>query len=324
MWVALGFFVALAGVILYGASRIESRSVRVIARVVAVVLVLPLVAVIGLVVYVAAPTSGDGVARERAEATAVEIADELVVPHHNSNGVLDGEQLALHAVQRAADLESGLGVWDARDQEITVLGWSGSTAEPGGATVDLRVDVNVPYESGGILGRDRSEGKAIGCWRLTIEYYEYDESADLDEIDCPETPLADAPIPAGVPTLGSGTTPEPSASPTATRPWLLEEATAPANEKLLFTTLSRLPADAGETAVRDAVSEAFPDYTVDAHREGDEVVATVVGPTHRDCLVEVRAGDEEPFRYSDFPPVFLEPGEIGCRPSLYWTDATTH
>ena len=66
------------------------------------------------------------------------------------------------------------------------------------------------------------------------------------------------------------------------------------------------------------------DYTVDAHREGDEVVATVVGPTHRDCLVAVRAGDDEPFRFSDFPPVFLELGEIGCRPALYWTDATTH
>ena len=135
-------------------------------------------------------------------------------------------------------------------------------------------------------------------------------------------------MPAGVPSLGpspgSATTQEPTASPGPLRPWLLDEATIPANEKLLFATLDGLPAGVGEGAARAAVSEAFPDYTVDVRRQDDEVVATVVGPTHRDCLVAVRAGDDEPFRFSDFPRIFLEPGEIGCRPSLYWTDATTH
>jgi hypothetical protein len=316
MWVALGFLVALAGVILWGASRTESRSVRVIAGIVAVVLVLPLAVVVGFVVYVATPASGDHVARERAEATAVEIADELVVPLHNSNGALDGEQLALHVVQHA----DGLGVWGSRDSEITVLGWSGSTAERGGATVDIRVAVHVPYEPGGLLGRDRSEGDAVRCWRLTTEYYEYDESAGLDEIDCPEAPLDRVPVPAGAPSLG----PDAKASPGPSRPWLLDEATTPANEKLLLTTLAGLPADAGETAVRDAVSEAFPDYTVDAGREGKEVVATVVGPTHRDCLVGARVGADEPARFTDFPRVQLELGELGCSPSLYWSNVTAH
>lgn len=326
MWVALGLLVALAGVVLFGASRTGSRSVRVVAGVVAVVLVLPLVAVVGLGVFVATPTSGDRVARERAEAAAAEIADELVVPQHNSNGVLDGEQLALHAVRHAADLD-GLGAREAGDRAVTVLGWSGRTTDPSGATVDLRVDVSVPYEPGGILGRDRSEGEATRCWRLTTGYYEYDESAGIDEIDCPETPLDQAPVPAGAATPGPGpVTPGPgtAASPAPTRPWLLDDATAPANEERLFTTLGGLPADVDEAAVREAVSAAFPGYTVDALREGDEVVATVAGPTHRDCLVAVRTGDDEPFRFSDFPRIFLEPGEIGCRPSLYWTDATAH
>lgn len=317
MWFVLGCLVALAGVILFAARGSESRALRVGAWTVAVVLVLPMVAVIGFGVYLATPVSGDGVARERAKAEAVEIADELVVPHHNSNGVLDSEQLALYAVQHAAD---GLGAWEAEDREITVLGWSGNTAESGGATVDLRVDIHVAHQPGGLFGRDTSEGSAVRCWQLTVEYYEYDESAGVDEIDCPETSPDQAPVPAGVPT----TTGEPAASPGPTRPWLLEDATTPANEERLLATLEELPAGADERAVREAVSDAFPDYTVNTGTNGGEVVAAVAGPTHRDCLVAVRAGADAPFRFTDFRRVQLELGELGCTPSLYWSNMAAH
>jgi hypothetical protein len=440
MWFALGFLVVVAGVILFSVRRSESRAVRIVAVLVAAGLVLPLVAVVGLGIYLGTPGNGDSVAAERAEAAVTAVADEIVVAQHNSNGVLDGEQLALYTVQRAAEYEYGLGVWEARDLEIVVLGWSGTTADGSGATVDVRVEAYVPYEPGPLLGRSRSEGRAVRCWRLVTQYYEYDEGADIDKIDCPAAPIGQVPVPAGVPTLGpeaqatvlqvlreaptpatgssladterlveevqtawwqqsspeeldgygvevhaqlekgvlvlavgipgrrecvigvretgsapvlyagapdgelapggsgcqptlfwqnlltpmSTPEPEPIASPTPSRPWLLDEATTSANEKLLLGTLSDLPSGAGTEAARQAVAEAFPDYTVEAYRRDDELVATVAGPTHRDCLIAVRAGDRDPIRFTDFLRISLEPGEIGCMPSLYWTDVTAH
>ncbi|WP_423462964.1 hypothetical protein ACO229_23520 [Promicromonospora sp. MS192] len=444
MWVALGFLVALAGVILVGVRRSDLRTVRVVAVLVSVVLVLPLVAAVGLGIYLRTPRDGDRVAAERAEAAATAVADEIVLARYSGNGALGGEQLALDTVRRAAEYEYGLGVWDARDIEIVVLDWSGPTAGGSSATVDIRVEAHVPYDPGPLLGRSRSEGRSVGCWRMVNHYYEYDEGAEVDQIACPATPVGQVPVPDGVPTLGSearatvlralreapaipddvspveteqiveevqtawwqqsspeeldgygvevyaqheegtlvlavgnparrecvigvreagsapvlytgapdgdlapggsgcqpalywrgaltrlsepGPAPEPAttASPAPSRPWPLDEATTPANEKLLLGALGGLPADANAAEARQAVAEAFSDYTVDAHREDDELVATVAGPTYRDCLVAVRTGDRAPVRFTDFLRISLEPGEIGCRPSLYWTDVTAH
>ncbi|RPF19695.1 hypothetical protein [Myceligenerans xiligouense] len=413
--------------------------------VLAVVIVAPVVTVIGYWIYLSTPENGDRIAREQAAGTAAVIADEVVVPLHNSNGVLDAEQIAESALLEQPDPR----LPDQRDATVAVelLGWDGATDEAEGARVDLRVEVVVHGGSDGALfARQRTGGHTVECYRLTVGYYEYDEAADLDTIDCPAdggTPEVPAGMPAelgpevgattlqalddvdlspydgtgegivtddiqqvmweafsseeyeaydlsirvgvldgpyvdgdetivaavglsypvdcvvgvkepgrpafvsvgypaqeleigglgcspqlveryGTPEIAPEPTATPSASPGPTPPWKVESASSAENEKRLLSLLSEVERDLDETDVLAALEKTFPDHTVDVRRDGNELAASVMGPGHRDCLVGVRVGDGVPFRYTDFPRVQLELGELGCVPGLYWSNVTAH
>ncbi|MBE1875072.1 hypothetical protein [Myceligenerans pegani] len=279
----------------------------VIAWTLAVVIVVPVVAVVGYGIYLATPQNGDRIAEREAADTAAVIADEAVVPLHNSNGVLHAEQIAESVFLEQPDPRLA----DERNADVTVevLGWDGTTNEADGARVDVRIEVVVHGGSAGALfTRDRSAGHAVRCYRLTVGYYEYDEAAGLAPIDCP----------------APGSSGEFSTAPDPAAPWKVESASSPKNEKRLLGLLSEAGPDSNEASVLAALEEAFPDHTVAVRREGDELAASVMGPGHRDCLVGVRVGDDEPFRYTDFPRVQLEIGELGCVPGLYWSNVTAH
>jgi hypothetical protein len=119
-------------------------------------------------------------------------------------------------------------------------------------------------------------------------------------------------------------TPPLSASPDPTEPEGPVDASDPENERLLLKVLASVSPDADEAVVLAEIEEEFPEYTAEVRRVGDEVAVSVMGPGHRDCLVGVRAGSGEPFRFTDFPRVQLELGELGCSPSLYWSNVTAH
>ncbi|GAB3174955.1 hypothetical protein GCM10027059_47930 [Myceligenerans halotolerans] len=419
----------------------------VIAWTLALVIVVPVVAVIGYGIYLATPGNGDRIARGTAADTAATIADEVVVPLHNSNGVLHAEQIAESAILRQPDPR----LPDRRNADVVVelLGWDGATDDADGARVDLRIEVVVHGGSGGTLfARGRTGGHAVECYRLTVGYYEYDEAADLDEIDCSAQGSTPPALPAGMPAElgpevgvkvrralddvdlsvyedishvivsdeiqqavgdefpfeeyegydltirvgildgpyvdgdetivaaigmpypvdcvvavrepgrpayvsveypseeleigGMGCTPqlitrygtgeaapEPTAmpspaSPDPTAPWNVESASSTANEERLLEVLSEAGPDSEDASVLAALEDVFPDHTVAARRDGNELVASVMGPGHRDCLVGVRVGNDKPFRYTDFPRVQLELGELGCGPLLYRSNVTAH
>jgi len=116
--------------------------------------------------------------------------------------------------------------------------------------------------------------------------------------------------------------PSPSPSPSAFEG--PADASDPKNEKLLLKTLAGMPPEADDAMILAEVEADFPEYQVDVRRDGDEVAVSVMGPGHRDCLVGVRAGADEPFRFTDFPRIQLEPGELGCSPGLYWSNVRAH
>lgn len=281
---------------------------RVVAWTLAALIVVPVATVFGYGIYLSTPENGDRIARGIAADSAVVIADEVVVPLHNSNGVLYAEQIAENPILTQPDPR--LPVRLDAESTVDVLGWDGTTNEADGARVDFRIEIVVRGGSDGTLfAREWTSGHAVECYRLTVGYYEYDSTADLDTIDCPEPGAA---------------TSMPTSSPNPTAPWKVESASSTENEKRLLGLLSEVEQDMSETSVMATLEESFPDHTVAVRRDGDELAASVMGPGHRDCLIGVRVGNDEPFRYTDFPRVQLEIGEQGCLPVLYWSNVKAH
>jgi len=183
---------------------------------------------------------------------------------------------------------------DVRDAEYVVapFGWG---RDP--ASVDVLVRADVPEEPTTMFGRSRSAGSSESCWRLTVRVDL--RLADREQLEC------------GEPTLSAGPVPVPSLGPYA--------------EGTVLSVLGALgdgasAADA-ETALREHFSEPL---TVRSEREGRDLVVAVGAPDTRDCVVGVRPDGAPPWRFSDFDRILLEPGELGCVPSLYTSPVTTH
>jgi hypothetical protein len=80
-----------------------------------------------------------------------------------------------------------------------------------------------------------------------------------------------------------------------------------------------------EEAAKNAATAAFSEpVVVQAEQAENELVVTVAVPEARDCVVVVRPADGEPFQFSDFDRILLEPGEGGCGPYLYLRPIKTH
>ena len=265
-------------------------------------LVLTVLAVLVLLVVLGAwwahdvstPDDGDGYAEELVRRTAIGIADDVEGAYDEP---LDAETLAQRAVQ-----DPRLAGAPAARYDIQVLGWQGSSGEADGARVDLRIAVDDPgWSSGAIFGDSRSAGRATGCWRLLVRAHEHDDTADLDELRCPDDVVAATPDPTPLPSLG------------------------PDAEAELLAAVDGLPADASADDAVRAVRAAFPEFVdVRAEREGAELVATVGVVRSRDCVVAVRPDGEQAWRFSDFRRIQLEPGEGGCTPGLYLHPVMTH
>ena len=395
--VLLLIVVVVAILVAIGASPRPPRGLRIAAWTLVALIGLPILCVVGYFIYIMTPVDGDRLAREGAAEAAHEIAERLDVPEGER---LDGERLALLVERRVAELESRrFTSGDDRYVEILLLGWAGTTADAGGAHVDLRVEKHSPWDGVGEGGwfdyssRGSDVGHAIECRRLTVEA---DGAVTAGEIDCPDA-MSNV-VPAGGSSLGpdpegrlrkmlaatppdadedvvgralhevfpldevpgavqyraqrewstgtmvvavglttrrecvvvvQSTLPGAPPPPLSPSPDLTEfegpvDASDPKNEKLLLKALTSMSPDADEAMALAEVEAVFPEYRVEVRRDGDEVAVSVQGSGHRDCLVGVRAGADEPFRFTDFPRVQLELGELGCSPILYWSNVTAH
>ncbi|WIM99771.1 hypothetical protein ACTOB_003433 [Actinoplanes oblitus] len=212
---------------------------------------------------------------------------------------LEGENPASEAEQAAKRLNDDLGYRDrlreaeyiaatevptaaqGSDSEVsaTPLAWSGRVFADEKATIDVRFAV-----------RTRDSEPTDGttwCYRYTLELYRY---TSYDEIDCPAV----------------ASPPAPSASPPLKLP-----DDAPAR-------LAAALRDATPETLADRVRTAFPQdgIGVDTVTDKGTLVAAVGVAAERDCLVMIRKPDGKTMPVA-FRPVQLEPGETGCRTSLY-------
>lgn len=227
-------------------------------------------------------------------------------------GTADGDDLARDAADSAAErLNDDFGRRErVRDAEfiaatevpaepqddgqvrMTPLAWSGRTAGDEKATVDVRVVVAVPGRGAGSFGeRGNSAGSATRCYRFTLELY---RDTAYDEIDCPK--VAAPPVP--------------SPSPILTLP-------RDARDRLDAALRTATP----ET-LAGVVREAFPQpgIGVDTVTAKGALVAAVGVAAERDCIVMVRTPDGRT-RQISYDRIQLEPGEVGCRTSLYTNPA---
>ncbi|SKC40970.1 hypothetical protein [Krasilnikoviella flava] len=283
-----------------GGARAERRPSSVAARVAwgALWTVLALVALVVVVVAwwahdVTTPDGGDGYADELAERTAIGIADD--VEGHYAEP-LDAETLAQSAVT-----DPRLAGGDDAEYEFQVLGWQGSSGDADGARIDLAISVDVAaWSSGAIFGDSRTAGRTTSCWHLVVRAYEYDDAADLEWFRCPDDVVGATPHPTAPPSLG------------------------PDAEATVLDVMDRLPVAVDPASAESALRYEFPSSVdVSVVWDGRELVAAVGVAEARDCIVAVRR-DRSTSRYTDFDRILLEPGELGCVPSLYTSPVTTH
>jgi hypothetical protein len=257
----------------------------------------------GVVVWaVVAATGNDrGLADELAERVAIGIADDVEPSYAEP---LDAERLAQQAVTDPR-LPSDPDV----DYDVVALAWEGSSGE-GGATVDVAIRVDVAsWSDGQVFGRRREAGTATQCWRFVVRAHEHDDVADHEQIDCPEGLVRADPSSSVLPSPSP--TPLPSLGPDA--------------ETALLDVLDSLPDGAAAADAESALAATFDGFVdVRAERDGGELVATVGVLRARDCVVGVRPDGEAAWRFSDFDRILLEPGEVGCDPSLYLHPVVTH
>ena len=107
-----------------------------------------------------------------------------------------------------------------------------------------------------------------------------------------------------------------------------EELPDDATEKVR-TALVELPWNADARRAEDdavrAVTAALPaSVIVQAEQEPSALVVTAAAPEARDCVVVVKPADGDPYQFSDFDRILLEPGEGGCGPYLYLRPVKTH
>ncbi|WP_240670224.1 hypothetical protein [Actinoplanes solisilvae] len=165
---------------------------------------------------------------------------------------------------------------------ITPVAWKGRTSGDEKATIDVRVVAAV-----GNRDAATTEGDATICYRYTLQLYRYTE---YEEIDCPKI----------------GRPPVPSAAAVLKLP--------PDAAKRLETALfSATPETLGSK-----VRAAFPQegIGVDTITSEGTLVAAVGVAAERDCVVMIKTTDGRT-RQISYDRIWLEPGELGCRVTLY-------
>lgn len=220
---------------------------------------------------------GDSVAEEVAQDAAEQLNKRLGY----RNRPRDAASIAATEVATDPDADRS-----AQPTRMVPLAWSGRVYSSEMATIDVRFTATVSAATG-YLGPGRTAGSATRCYRYTLQYYRY---TDYREIRCPA--IADPPAP--------------SASPVLRLP-------GNAADRLAAVLRTATP----ET-VEDAVRAAFPQqgFVIDTVTSGGTLVAAVGVPPERDCIVMIRTPDGAT-KAVGFDPIQLEPGETGCRTSLY-------
>lgn len=224
-------------------------------------------------------SDGDDVARRG----AVDVAEQIGA-HSDNTAEVTVEEIVTWWVLEAPGVAAG-------GAEVDALAWSGAIGSPGGASVDVRIHVEVgAYSSPTIGGRSHSAGAATVCYRLVWERY---EQARRSEIPCPDA----APPPPPPPVL-----PE--------RPDLTAQDSARVAE--ILGSVSEV--DAIDAALR----EAFPadDHRIEVTSWNGETVVAVGIPAERECILVVRS-ETGALSSPSYRRISLEPGEAGCTTALY-------
>ena len=227
------------------------------------------------------PRDGDDIARDLIRVAAAQVEEGLGYSSRQRNA----ETIAAVIIQDEQLAGSQTGGSSLR---IDPVAWSGRVTGSEQASVDVRFTATVRARNAmGFGDGGHTAGSATMCYRYLLQLYRY---AERDEIDCPDIADPPTPVPEVIPALPDD-----------------------ARERLEAVLLAATP-----HSLADDLRAAFPDefITIDSVTYGDELVAAVGVPAERDCLVGVRRGDGT-IDYPAFDRVWLEPGELGCRVTLY-------
>jgi hypothetical protein len=229
----------------------------------------------------AGPRDGDDLARDMIRSAAAQL--EVDLGHLNRPRDVETVAAGIKAGEFGAKWVSG-----SYGMLVEPVAWSGRVTGSEQASIDVRFTASVPASNGESFGDSgNTAGTATMCYRYLLQLYRYTER---EEIDCPDIDDPPTPVPEVIPSLPDD-----------------------ASERLATVLLAATP-DSLQTDVR----AAFPDdsITVDTATHGDELVAAVGVPAERDCLVAVRRVDGT-VDYPGYDRIWLEPGEVGCRVTLY-------
>jgi hypothetical protein len=223
------------------------------------------------------PDDGDSVA----EKVAQDSAEQLNIRLGYRNRPRDAASIAATEVAMDPTTDPSL-----QATRMVPLAWSGRVHSDETATIDVRFTVTVSVDTG-YFGPGHTAGSAKQCYRYTLRYYRY---TDYRQIRCPA--IADPPAPSASPVLQ-----------------------LPRNAAHRLAAVLRT---ATPETLADAVRAAFPQegFVIDTATAGGTLVAAVGVPSERDCIVTIRTPDGAT-KDVGFDRVQLEPGEVGCRTSLY-------
>lgn len=223
-----------------------------------------------------APGTGDDVARDRANALALQLGFDL----DGLREVRQAEYLAASAVTNHFQ--------SVRGEHVTIepLSWEGVTNVEPGAEIEVRYRVDVDaYDSNAIFGRRYQAGRATRCYRFLV----YFNNMEMGEVDCPDGP---APAP-------------PKADPP---PSLPADAREVLEATLLASSEQTLGGDVRAAFPNDGIA-------IETDASGGRLIAAISVPGQRDCIVGIREVDGT-FNIGGFDPIWLEPGELGCSTRL--------
>lgn len=168
-----------------------SKAVRVLRVTVAIVMATLILVGVGAVTFMHAfgPRDGESIAHARVDMAARELQRRVNQP---GPGV-DAQTLA------AAEFIGTVGGAD-----VHAYSWRGSTSDPDGARIDVRVRVSVqPQPSRELFQPGVAAGSATECFRFHVRQ----GRSSYRPIECP------ASIPSSTPTLSASAAPSPSATP---------------------------------------------------------------------------------------------------------------